>query len=278
MLDYTISPDREDAYATWYPWVRDHIPQLLNLVKIPWDLATLLNTPLCSLEEIDRDTLIINIPAITTTRWQDIVSHNDIPHYIEKPLCQSVHWLWDNNIQTIWSSANFKNVWSKSYVYFKVATLSDENKNILLQYWKRNTPDLIEISMSIWLEAKFADIEDYFLAIVSQLRKQPLMRWYSHVSLYTMTFGDPLYDWKYDKRFFSAELKLKANDTSIALVTEEVLRSMFAGYGEDDIKEYMQKAHKAWHFFSDDFRQWVNVLWFDTSYQEYKTEIKSRSS
>lgn len=75
-----------------------------------------------------------------------------------------------------------------------------------------------------------------------------------------MMIDDPLYDRKYDKKFFSDELKLKANDPSIASATEVILKENFGHYNEDEIREYMQKVYKAWHFYTDNFKRWVDVL------------------
>ncbi len=78
-----------------------------------------------------------------------------------------------------------------------------------------------------------------------------------------MIFNHPLYDRKYDKKFFSEELKSKANDSSIVSATEESLKKMFGMYSDDDIRECMEKVYTAGQFFSDDFIKWVNILGFD---------------
>lgn len=80
---------------------------------------------------MNNDSLLIDIPAIIHGRNETIKFKKDIDSCIEFPLRESIHVLYDKNIETIGSSANFKNIGANAYIMIDKDSISEENINII---------------------------------------------------------------------------------------------------------------------------------------------------
>lgn len=111
----------------------------------------------------------------------------DIIKYVEEPLIEICEYLYDLNILTTMSSANTKQHQNYSYIIIDFNSLSDHNKNELLNKMHKNplsvrlgvfsviqTGQEIEIRMSINDDTKIQDIKDFYMEMFKNLKIQEI--------------------------------------------------------------------------------------------------------
>ncbi len=76
------------------------------------------------------DVQIQEIEAIPESRNQTIATREQIPSLVEKPLVASCQRLYDNNLETLSSSANAKDIDGGGYIFIDLDSMSDHNKKV----------------------------------------------------------------------------------------------------------------------------------------------------
>lgn len=129
----------------------------------------------------------------------EILGKNDLKKIVEIPLLESCQILYDKNIRTVFSSANFKNICDCAYIVIDFDLLSENNKKIGLKLGKickihgsNNQNKGIYLSIPIpSKETKIMDIHLSMKALVEQFEKQILNWGYYDANEYLLAYGYP---------------------------------------------------------------------------------------
>ncbi|MBW6442038.1 hypothetical protein K0B04_04025 [Patescibacteria group bacterium] len=112
----------------------------------------------------------------------------EIPKYVEKPLVKACEELYDKNIMTTWSSANYKNI-DFNYpgcIYVDFKSLSDENREIAREMVEEKKAKFLNVHtfdgparqlnliIPISRESNVEEVEQYGLQLAERFKSQQL--------------------------------------------------------------------------------------------------------
>lgn len=207
---------------------------LLSIRLNPGFLGIKINTMDDSSEVLSQNQLPIQeVQAIPESRNQVIARRNQIPDLVEAPLIPGCLTLYDNNVQTLSSSANAQDAkLGKGYIFVDWDTLSDQNKKIAAQLVTQGEAELndgydgkkaLKLVIPIPESTTVSAISEKVSALVSAFRKQK-MRW---APTYTMQDMADIY----------------RTDEVLTMDPEELAREAGYYYSQKDQKFYLSREH-----------------------------------
>lgn len=179
-----------------------------------------------------NDVPIQEIKAIPESRNQVISTREQIPSLVEKPLVASCQRLYDNNLETLASSANAKDVKEGGYIFIDMDSMSDHNRKVAKQlaaagqatihddYDKRN---VVRLKIPISESSTVAEIELGANVLVDGFQKQKML-W---APTYTMQDMADIY----------------RSDEVLSMNPEELAEETGFYYSPEDKVFYMSREH-----------------------------------
>lgn len=242
-----------------YPWPEYLATNYLKKFTLS-EAKRVLTSPKLEPSEVTKSTPICEVNYNPTSVENfGILQIDDYGNYAEPPVLEACKALFRKNIQTVFSSANFKNIKFDEAAKIICVDLSSENIDIL----KKISPnDILEGETATTLhvdidsvESTVGEVEVQFLNIVSHLKQQPLMRGFDEITYVNDLIGlmnnnkNIFYDSRVHLKFYSKELR----DLYFEAISEEQklkAKKRILGWG-NNIQSFFQCVH-ALSYFPDD--------------------------